>query len=155
MRRRTLLRAQLVASSIHAAIQVSNRLRRAMPVILLTGTLFAGAAVWLTSSVKANHWVWKGWERLFGPPTLTSVKPRIFAQIDGGDYIISPVNEPSAGTSALQGTLVTAVNASGTMTGAYSEVNGVTHGFIDANGTFTSFDAMDESGLNPPAGSFQ
>ena len=124
--------------------------------MLLMGVLFAGAAVWLTTSAEASHWVWKGWERLFGPTSLTNVSPRIFAQTGGSpNYTITTIDEPSAGTSATEGTIVFAVNASGAITGAYSDQAGVAHGFVDANGTFTSFDAFNETGLSPKSGWFQ
>ncbi|MFZ0392986.1 MAG: chitobiase/beta-hexosaminidase C-terminal domain-containing protein, partial [Terracidiphilus sp.] len=155
MSRRVSLRAKVSGISIRAAIRLSDGARRAAPVMLLIGVLFAGAAVWLTASAKASHWVWKGWERMFGPQSLTGATPRVFAQLGGsGNYTISSIDEPSAGTSPMEGTLVSAVNASGAMTGAYSDQTGVAHGFVYANGTFTSFDAPN-AGSTPQAGWFQ
>ncbi len=142
-------------NSIRAAIRMAEGVRRAAPVLLLVGTLFVGAAVWLTTSARANHWVWKGWERMFGPASINSGAPHVLAQLGrSGNYTITAIDEPSAGTSAMEGTLVTAVNASGAMTGGYSAAVGIVHGFVDANGTFTSFDAPN-AGSSPQPGYFQ
>ena len=137
-------------------ISTADALRRFWLIALICLVMVAGAAVWLTTSAKASHWVWKGWERLFGPASVNDVRPRILAQTGGsGAYTITPIDEPSAGTSAVEGTIVIGVNASGAMTGAYSDQAGVAHGFVYANGTFTSFDALNESGLSPKSGWFQ
>jgi hypothetical protein len=155
MRRRQSVRTQFFWAAIRGAIKFSDWGRRAAPFMLLTGIAVAGSAVWLTTSTKASHWAWKSWDRMFGPPSLNA-RPRVFALLGGnGNYTISSVNEPSAGTAALEGTFVLGVNASGAMTGSYSNATGVGHGFVYANGTFTSFDAFNESGLNPPSGTLQ
>ncbi len=155
MRRKQSVRIQFFAAAVRAAIKLSDWGRRAAPVLLLVAALFAGAAVWLTASAGANHWVWKGWERVFGPSSITNARPRVFAQIGGsGAYTITALNEPSAGTSATEGTIVFAVNASGAMTGGYSDAAGIVHGFVYTNGTYTSFDAT-SIGSSPQSGWFQ
>jgi probable HAF family extracellular repeat protein len=152
MRRRQSIRIQL----LWAAIRLSDSARRGALVILLTGIALTGACVWLTASAKASHWVWKSWERMFGPVSISDVRPRILAQTGGsGNFTITAIDEPNAGTGAAEGTIVFAINASGAMTGAYADQAGVAHGFVDANGTFTSFDAFNEAGLNPKFGWFQ
>lgn len=158
MRHQRSVRTQLFWSAVHAAIRISDWARRTAPALLLTGTLLAGAAVWLTTTASASHWVWKGWERLFGPAATAGAHPAALAQPDispAGGYTITAIDEPSAGTSAIEGTVVFGVNASGAMTGAYSDHAGVAHGFVYANGTFASFDALTETGLSPQAGWFQ
>jgi len=155
MRRRQSARIRLFWTALHAAIEISDWARRTAPVILLVGTLLAGAAVWMTTSARANHWVWKGWERLFGPASINNAAPHVFPQLGGsGNYTITAIDEPSAGTSALEGTFAFGVNASGAVTGAYSNQTGVGHGFVYANGTFTSFDAPN-AGSSPQSGWFQ
>ena len=158
MRRRQSVRIQFVWAAVRAAIKFSDSARRVAPVMLFVGALFAGTCVWLTASAKAGHWVWKGWERMFGPSATANANPRALAQPDSsgtsGNYTITAIDEPSAGASATEGTLVFGVNASGAMTGTYSDQVGVGHGFVYANGTFTSFDAPN-AGSSPPAGWFQ
>jgi Chitobiase/beta-hexosaminidase C-terminal domain len=158
MRRRQFDRIQFFWTAVRAAIKFSDWARRAATAMLLIGALLAGAAVWLTASAKASHWVWKGWERLFGPSATAYAIPGALAQPEGsgtsGNYTITAIDEPSAGTSATEGTIVFAVNASGAMTGAYSDQTGVGHGFVYANGTFTSFDAPN-AGSSPPLDWFQ
>lgn len=140
---------------MRAAIRLADGARRSVPVMLLVGTLFAGTAVWLTPSAKAGHWIWKGWERMFGPPSLSNARPHIFAQVGGSEaYTISAINEPSAGTSAAEGTMILGVNASGAMTGGYSDQVGIAHGLVYADGAFKSFDAPN-AGSSPRSGWFQ
>ena len=142
---------------IHVVISTADALRRFWLIVLVCLVTFAGAAVWMTTSAKANHWVWKGWERLFGPASINSVKPRILAQVGGSaGYTITPIDEPNAGTSADEGTIVFGVNASGAMTGTYSDQVYVGHGFVCAAGgtSCTSFDAP-SAGSSPSTGSFQ
>ncbi len=152
MRRHQPVRSQFFSTSIRAAIKFSDWARRSAYLILLTGVVLASAAVWLTSNTSAHMWVWKGWERMFGSPSVAKVRPRVFAQLGGGgNYTITAIDEPSAGTSAVEGTLVSAVNASGAVTGTYSDQANVGHGFVYANGAYTSFDAPG-AGMTPPSG---
>ena len=82
--------------------------------MVLMGTFLAVAAVWLTTSAKANHWAWKSWERLFGPASINEPALHVLAQPNGnGVYTITTIDEPNAGTSATEGTIVFAINASG------------------------------------------
>ena len=127
--------------------------------MLLIGALFAGAAVWLTASTQASHWVWKSWDRMFGPSATANAIPGALAQPESSGtsgYTIIAIDEPSAGTSTLEGTIVFGVNASGAMTGAYSDQVDVGHGFVCATGgtSCTSFDAPN-AGSSPPSGWFQ
>lgn len=158
MTRRQSVRIQFLWSTVRAAIKFSDWARRAAPVMLLMGVLFTGAAVWLTVSTEANHWVWKGWERMFGPAATINASPGALAQPEGsgmsGNYTITAIDEPNAGTSATEGTLISAISASGTMTGGYSDSAGVLHGLVYANGKFTSFDAPN-AGSSPQSGYFQ
>lgn len=130
MRRRQSVRIEFFWSAIHLVIRFSDWARRAAPAMLLIGALVAGAAVWLASSAEAGRWVWKGWERMFGSPsTMTDAVSGALAQsasaITSGNYTITAIDAPSAGASALEATLVFAVNASGAMTGGYSDAAGV------------------------------
>ena len=158
MAHRKPLRIQFFWTAVRAAIKGSDWARRAAPVMLLTGALFAGAAVWLTTYTQASHWAWKGWERMFGPSATANAIPGTLARLEdsgtSGNGTIITIDEPNAGTSALEGTIVFAVNASGVMTGAYSNKPGIAHGFVYADGTFTPFDAPN-AGSSPPSGWFQ
>src|SRR5208282_1531276 len=48
---------------------------------------------------------------------------------------------PGAGTGANQGTIAGDINDVGTIAGIYIDGNGVNHGFVLADGVFTTFDA--------------
>ena len=149
-------RRRHVSNAIHAVIVTADTLRRFWLIALICLVMFTGAAVWLESAVSARTWAWKSWERLFGPPSLHSAQPHVFAQLGGsGVYTITTIDEPNAGASTAEGTVVFGINASGGMTGAYADQAGVAHGFVDVNGTFTSFDAFNETGLSPKFGWFQ
>lgn len=143
MRRRAYLRTRIVEISIGTAIRLSSRARRAAPVLLLIGAMFAGTAAWLSTSVKANHWVRKGWEGMFGPPLLSNVGPHVFAQLGGtGNYTVTALNETGAGTSALNGTVALCIDAAGDVAGIYVDSSLSAHGFVQAaNGTVSTFDA--------------
>jgi hypothetical protein len=53
-------------------------------------------------------------------------------------------NVHGAGTTAMEGTFATAINAGGEVTGMYSNAQGVVHGFVrDARGVIATFDAPD------------
>ena len=54
----------------------------------------------------------------------------------------SPINDPNAGTAKGQGTTATAINNNGTLeiAGFYVDAGGVTHGFVDLGGVFTTID---------------
>lgn len=143
---------------IRAAIRLSDWARSTAPVFLLTAIMLAGGALWLASGASAHAWVWKSWERMFGPAATAGAGQSTHAQPEtpgtSGNFTVVTIDDPSAGASATEGTFVIGVNASGAMTGAYSDQVGVGHGFVYANGTFTSFDAPD-AGSNPPAGWLQ
>ncbi len=115
--------------------------------------MIAGAAVWLASSARAGRQTWRFWERTLGSLSMGGEGQAALARPEtsglGGNYTITAIDEPNAGTSAGEGTIVFGVNASGEMTGTYSNSVDNLHGFVRAaNGTFTSFDA-------PNAGSSQ
>lgn len=152
------MRIQFFWTAVRAVIKGSDWARRAAPVMLLMGALFAGVAVWLTIPTQASHWFWKGWERMFSPSATANAIPGALAQPENlgtnGNYTITVSDEPSAGTSALEGTIVFAVNVSGGMTGGYSDVVGIVHGLVLASGAFTSFDAPN-AGSSTPSGWFQ
>ena len=52
----------------------------------------------------------------------------------------SNINDPNAGTAAGQGTTATAINNTGEIAGFYVDAAGVTHGFVDVGGMFTTID---------------
>jgi hypothetical protein len=54
----------------------------------------------------------------------------------------APINDPNAGTAMGQGTTATAINNNGTLeiAGFYVDAGGVTHGFVDLGGVFTTID---------------
>lgn len=63
------------------------------------------------------------------------------------------VDVPAAGTGTQQGTFITAMNASGDVTGFYVDSGGIIHGFLlPAGGTVTTFDAA--TGANAGRGTF-
>lgn len=153
MRYRQSVWTRLFWTTVRAGIRMADGARRTAPVILLVATLFGGTAVWLTTSAKAGHWVWKGWERMFGQSATVDTKQSPAAQSESSSasaYTITGIDDSNAGTGALEGTLVTAVNASGEMTGGWSDATGIMHGFVYANGTYTSFDVG--SVLSPESG---
>lgn len=142
--------------AMRGPIRVAEGLRRTWPAVLLGLAMLAAGAVWLATAASARTWAWNSLERLLGHATLHGGKPHVFAQLGGsGAYTITTIDEPSAGTGATEGTIIFGVNASGGMTGAYADRAGVAHGFVDVNGTFTSFDALNETGLSPKFGWFQ
>jgi hypothetical protein len=57
--------------------------------------------------------------------------------------VITDINDPNAGTGANQGTLATAINSKGVIAGSYWDSNSVVHGFVLANGTFTTYNDPD------------
>jgi hypothetical protein len=140
-------------------ISTADALRRFWLIALICLVMVAGASAWLTTSTKASQWVWKGWERLFGPQDTATKSLGALAQPESSDpsaYTITAIDEPSAGTSAVEGTFVLALNASGAMTGGYSDQVGIVHGFVCAAGgaSCTSFDAPN-AGSSPRTGWFQ
>jgi hypothetical protein len=152
-------RRRHLSNAIHMVISTADALRRFWLIALICLVTFAGAAVWLTTSTKASQWVWKGWERVFGSPAAGNAGLSALAQPQTSGttgYMITVIDEPIAGTSAVEGTIVFAVNASGAMTGSYSDQTDVGHGFVCAAGgtSCTSFDAPN-AGSSPPAGWFQ
>jgi hypothetical protein len=57
-----------------------------------------------------------------------------------GKTFSANINDPNAGTGTGQGTTAAAINNSGGIAGFYIDAAGVTHGFFDNNGTFTTID---------------
>ncbi len=152
-------RRRHLSNAIHMVISTADTLRRFWLIALICVVTFAGAAVWPTARTKAADWVWKGWERMFGPFAAANATPGPLAQPGSSGtpgYTITSIDEPSAGTSAVEGTIIFGVNASGAMTGAYSSQSEVGLGFVcTAGGTScTSFDAPD-AGSTPSSGSLQ
>jgi hypothetical protein len=50
------------------------------------------------------------------------------------------INDPNSGTAAGQGTTAAAINSPGEIAGFYVDAGGVTHGFTDNKGSFTTID---------------
>jgi hypothetical protein len=67
---------------------------------------------------------------------------------------ITTFDAPGAGTGPGQGTMGIAINPAGVIAGAYTDANGVNHGFLRApEGTFATFDAPG-AGTGPGQGTF-
>ena len=149
-------RRRHLSNAIHMVIFTADTLRRFWLIALISFAMVAAASVWLTTSARASHWVWKGWERMLGPSESANATPGALVQPESSStgYAITAIDETNAGTSAMEGTIVFGVNASGAMTGSYSDQVDVEHGFVYANGTYTSFDAPN-AGSSPPLGWIQ
>ncbi len=141
-------------SAVHGAIRVSDWARKAGAVALLSVVMLAAAAAWMTTSTSAHVWVWKGWVRLFGEVKVAQGRPasNIESQTSSGSNTsgVASFDVPAAGTGEAEGTIAFGVNASGEITGAYSNSLGVVHGYVfGANGTFTTFDAPNAGTTSP------
>jgi probable HAF family extracellular repeat protein len=55
-------------------------------------------------------------------------------------YLFQTLDDPNAGTGAFQGTGPQAINEHGQITGFYTDVNNVNHGFLLSNGQYTTLD---------------
>ncbi len=55
------------------------------------------------------------------------------------------INDPNAGTGAGQGTTAAAIDNAGDIAGFYVGADGVTHGFVDIGGMFTTLDVPGET----------
>jgi hypothetical protein len=60
--------------------------------------------------------------------------------IAGNSFPSPNINDPNAGTAAGQGTTTAAINNGGELAGFYIDAAGITHGFTDVNGSFTTID---------------
>ncbi|MFZ0478299.1 MAG: choice-of-anchor D domain-containing protein [Terriglobales bacterium] len=87
-----------------------------------------------TSPISINAGVITG-PYVTGSDVTTSVWHGFVRATNGG---ITTIDVPGAGTGDKQGTQPTSINASGVITGMYTDSNSVYHGFIDGNGTFTN-----------------
>ncbi len=147
---------RLRQNAIHAAIKTAEMLRRAGPAALLCAAMLSLGAVYMARVTWAKSSLWQGWTRLFGHPAPRpagnlSPRPESGTGEDSGlSYTITSFDAPGAGASELEGTFALGINASGAITGVYSNSMGVTHGFIRAaDGTFTTFDAPDAGSTSP------
>src|SRR5579862_1057950 len=127
-------------------IRIAIGLRRFWVLVMVVVTFLAASSIWVAKSGKATSLGFSGLQRMFGgseTPSLT-VQPMEVQGSSGGYGTISSFDAPSAGNVVFEGTAGTAINAAGTVTGVYSNVQGVAHAFIrTADGTFISFDAPD------------
>ena len=88
----------------------------------------------------------------FAIPTL----PQGTGVVDQSHFATTPIviDAPGAGTGALQGTTVIAIDTAGDVAGTYIDANGVYHGFVfSASGTLTTFD-VPGAGLTKGLGTF-
>ncbi len=156
MKRRQSLHRLPLENAIRAAIHAALALRRIGPVALLCAALVSLGAVYLATATSADSVIWKGWTRVFGyraPVQANNLRadaePEI-ANASGNFYTLTPFDAPGAGTSELEGTVAFGINASGEVTGVYSNATGVGQGFIRASdGTFTTFYAPDAGSTSP------
>jgi len=73
----------------------------------------------------------------------TSALPQGTGVFDFSHFATTPIviDAPGAGTGALQGTTVIAIDTTGDVAGTYIDANGVYHGFVfSGSGTLTTFD---------------
>jgi hypothetical protein len=145
---------------MHAAIRTADQLRHAGPVALLCTVVLSVGAIWFATATLAGSKPWAKWIHAAGnsaPGTGAGALARPEGTSGSSAYTITAIDEPSAGTGELEGTEAFGINASGVITGAYSNQNGgesglLTHGYVRAaGGTFTSFDAPD-AGTSPEPG---
>ena len=88
-----------------------------------------------TSPITINSGVITG-AYVTGSDATTSVWHGFIRAANGS--ITAPIDVPGAGTGNKQGTQPASINASGVITGTYTDSSGVRHGFIDAAGKFTN-----------------
>ncbi len=156
MKNRHSLHRLLLENGIRAAIKAADTIRRATPVVLLCVAMLSLGAVYLATTTLADSGLWKNWTRVFGhtaPRLGTNFSTPARTQTSGNSnsaYTLTAFDAPGAGTGELEGTVALEINASGEITGVYSNAIGVVHGFIRAaDGAFTTFDAPD-AGSTPP-----
>jgi hypothetical protein len=156
MKRQTSVRSLFLQNAMRAAIMAADTVRRAGAVALLCAGLLSIGAVYMARVTFANSSLWQSWTRLFGHPVPRPASdPGMQPESATGDdsnpgYTLTSFDAPGAGTTELEGTFATGINASGTITGIYSNAMGVTHGFIrTADGTFTAFDSPSAGSTSP------
>ena len=160
MTSRASFRRLLVSSAIRGTISTADSLRRFWFIALLCLAMIAAGAVWPTARTKAASWAWKSWERLFGGSRqVVSTSGSAIPDVSGaGGGTLTSFDEPSDGSGAMEGTFGTAINASGTITGIYSNQSGQFQGFLlNASGAYTSFVALDagtSGNSSTPEGTF-
>lgn len=114
--------------------------------------------------MKSRIWMWTGASCLFA---VLAIPAGLVAQ-DKPDHqpAITTFDVPGGGTGFRQGTLPTAINPKGTITGYYIDASGVAHGFLrdcdwerrekeceGGGGTITTFD-VPGAGTDPQQGTF-
>lgn len=76
--------------------------------------------------------------------------PTLFAQPAPQVGSFTTIDAPGGGTGSGQGTYLTAINASGVITGYYTDANYANHGFLrNSDGSFVIFTAPDSTYMNP------
>jgi len=158
MRNRQFDRIQFFWAAVRAAIKFSDWARRAAPLTLLIGVLFAGAAVWLTWSASAHAWERKSWNRLFGssaqPPTggASAMIAQPEDNTGGGTYAVIDIS--GAGTNPGTGTIAGSIDAAGDVAGVYLDNNDAARSFLrTADGAVTPIDAP-SAGTGATQGTF-
>lgn len=153
MKNRGSLRSRLFKNGLSLAIKAANAMHRAGPLVLLSVLLLSLGTIYLATTTLADSALWS---RVLGrlvslPARNTKASPETQTPANGSSaYTLTSFDAPGAGTGELQGTFVLGINASGVITGVYSNAMGVTHAFIRAaDGTFTTFDAPDAGSTSP------
>lgn len=152
---------RLFWTSIHLLVRVTDWARNAARATLLVGVALVCSAVWFVSTSSAHVWTINGWDRLFGSREElqaidASGMPLPQTHCGSSTTVnLLTFDEPSAPTSAAEGTIGSSINASGETAVVYSSQADYFQGFIQtASGTFTSFDAP-YAVSNPPSGTAQ
>jgi hypothetical protein len=155
MRSQGFNRRALLWSAVRGAIRLSDWARKSGPAVLLCALVLSLGAAYMATSTVAASGLWKGWTRIFGHPAPVpaySAGMPIPESGDGGDptYALTSFDAPGGGAGELEGTVALGINASGAITGVYSNAFGVTHGFIrTGDGSITTFDAPDAGSTSP------
>jgi hypothetical protein len=127
-------------------MKIPSGIRRSVSVVRLkfaarTALLVALAGICLAAVMHHHQPFWIMANGPQGSRDLFAATPKP-AATTGLAGTFTTFEAPDAGTAALEGTGALAMNASGEITGVYSNQVGVYHGFIRAtNGTITTFDA--------------
>lgn len=110
---------RLFWTSIHLLVRVTDWARNAARATLLVGVALVCSAVWFVSTSSAHVWTINGWDRLFGSREElqaidASGMPLPQTHCGSSTTVnLLTFDEPSAPTSAAEGTIGSSINASG------------------------------------------
>lgn len=142
MKASLLVRRSIVQRAVQAVAGISDDGLRVERFVVLALAVLALAVVCLLGYApkRASRTISGGW---WTPQS-------VHAQGGGNAPTFVTFDAKDAGTMMLQGTVATAINASGVIAGIYITMPNVAHGFVRAsNGTITEFDAPNAgTGLN-------